>query len=65
MVERESNKIILYPVSNRSSEVLIPLITRHIETVSTIHCRQLLIGHLTFFTLVQKVKIGHKKFMLL
>ena len=24
-----------------------------------IHCRQLLIGHLTFFTLVQKVKIGH------
>ena len=25
-----------------------------------IHCRQLLIGHLTFFTLVQKVKIGHK-----
>ena len=26
-----------------------------------IHCRQLLIGHLTFFTLVQIVKIGHKK----
>ena len=31
---------------------------------TSIHCRQLLIGHLTFFTLVQKVKIGHKKFML-
>ena len=31
----------------------------------TIHCRQLLIGHLTFFTLVQKVKLGHKKFLLL
>ena len=30
-----------------------------------VHCRQLLIGHLTFFTLVQKVKIGYKKFMLL
>ena len=30
-----------------------------------IHCRQLLIGHLTFVTLVQKVNIGHKNFMLL
>ena len=37
MVERESNKIILYPVSERSKEVLIPLITRHVETGSTIY----------------------------
>ena len=31
-----------------------------IRNSSHIHCRQLLIGHLTYFTLVQKVKIGHK-----
>ena len=30
-----------------------------------VYCRHLLIGHLTFLTLVQKVKIGHKKIMLL
>ena len=29
--------------------------------IQDIHCCQLLIGHLTLFTLVQKVKIGHKK----
>ena len=30
-----------------------------------LHCCQVLIGHLNCFTLVQKVKTGHTKFMLL
>ena len=36
MVERETNKIILYPVSSRSTDVLIPLIRIH-EVGSTIY----------------------------
>ena len=30
-----------------------------------VHCCQVLIGHLIFFTFVQKVEVGHTKFMLL
>ena len=37
MVERESNTIILYPVEDRSTGTLIPLIERHVEKGSTIY----------------------------
>lgn len=37
MVERESNTLIIYPVSNRSEETLVPIIERHVETGSTIY----------------------------
>lgn len=37
MVDRNTNTIILYPVSDRSKETLIPLIVRHVEPGSTIY----------------------------
>ena len=37
IVERSSNKIILYPVDNRKSETLIPLIQRHVFPGSRIY----------------------------
>ncbi|MEW8483737.1 MAG: transposase [Candidatus Thiodiazotropha sp.] len=37
LVERESNTSILYPVIDRSAEILIPLIQRHVELGSTIY----------------------------
>ena len=37
MVERESNTIILYPVSDRTAETLITIIERHVQPGSTIY----------------------------
>ena len=37
MVERESNKIMLYPVKDREEDTLIPIIKRHCEEGSTIY----------------------------
>ena len=37
MVERATNRIMLYPVENRDEETLIPLILRHCEKKSTIY----------------------------
>ena len=60
MVERETNRIILYPVSSRSTDVLIPLIRRHVELGSTIYsdgwsayCELNDIGY-THFTVLHK-----------
>ena len=36
-VERSSNTIILYPVADRSAEILLPLIQRHVSLGSTIY----------------------------
>ena len=37
MLERESNRIILYPVNDRKKETLIPLIRKHVKVGSTIY----------------------------
>lgn len=37
MIEVDSNKLILYPVDNRSRELLIPLIKKHVTQGSTIY----------------------------
>ncbi|CAG2257254.1 unnamed protein product [Mytilus edulis] len=36
IIEKSSNRIVLYPVDKRSREVLLPLIKRHVEAGSTI-----------------------------
>lgn len=37
MVERDSNTLLIYPVSDRSEDTLIPIIKRHVEAGSTIY----------------------------
>jgi transposase-like protein len=37
MVEWETNTVLLYPVSDRSEETLIPIIQRHVEPGATIY----------------------------
>ena len=37
LVEKSSNRIILYPVQNRSKNTLVPLIKRHVEEGSTVY----------------------------
>ncbi|XP_055999056.1 uncharacterized protein LOC130047694 [Ostrea edulis] len=37
MVERETNALIMYPVSDRTEDTLIPVIERHVEKGSTIY----------------------------
>ena len=37
MIERASKSIILYPVSDRSAETLLPLISRHLKPSSTVY----------------------------
>ena len=37
MVERETNTLLIYPVSDRSEDTLLPIIQRHLEPGSTIY----------------------------
>lgn len=37
MVERDSNTLLIYPVSDRSEDTLIPIIERHVEAGFTIY----------------------------
>ena len=37
MVERETNTLLIYPVSDRSEDTLLPIIQRHVEPGSTIY----------------------------
>lgn len=37
MVKRETHKLLIYPVSGRSEDTLIPIIQRHVEPRSTIY----------------------------
>lgn len=37
MVERDTNTLVMYPVSDRSEDTLLPIIERHVEKGSTIY----------------------------
>ena len=37
MVERETNTLLIYPVSDRSEDTLLPIIQRHVEPGFTIY----------------------------
>ncbi|VDI73178.1 Hypothetical predicted protein [Mytilus galloprovincialis] len=41
MIERSSNKIVMYPVDSKGADVLIPLIQKHVEPVSRIFSNSL------------------------
>ena len=60
ILEKLCTYSIFFRLAGSSTTTLIGLIIR--KACSKIHCRQLLIGHLTFSRLVQKVKLGHKKY---
>jgi transposase-like protein len=55
MVERETNTLILYPVSDRSEDTLLPIIQRHVEpgTIYSSYCRLNELGY-RHFTVLHK-----------